>query len=50
MNMILHGIEAPNYLRTDTLSERIADIQEKGRYDIIFANPPFGGNKNKQLQ
>ena len=48
--MILHGIEAPNYLRTDTLSERVADIQEKDRYDIILANPPFGGNKNKQLQ
>ena len=50
MNMILHGIEAPNYLRTDTLSERVADIQEKDRYDIILANPPFGSNKNKQLQ
>ena len=50
MNMILHGIEAPNYLRTDTLSERIADIEEKDRYDIILANPPFGTNKNKQLQ
>lgn len=50
MNMILHGIEAPNYLRTDTLSERVADIEEKDRYDIILANPPFGTNKNKQLQ
>ena len=50
MNMILHGIAAPNYLRTDTLSERIADIEEKDRYDIILANPPFGTNKNKQLQ
>jgi type I restriction enzyme M protein len=50
MNMILHGIEAPNYLRTDTLSERVADIQETDRYDIILANPPFGGNKNKQLR
>ena len=50
MNMILHGIEAPNYLRTDTLSERVADIQEKDRYDIILANPPFGRNANTQLQ
>lgn len=50
MNMILHGIAAPNYLRTDTLAERIADIEEKDRYDIILANPPFGTNKNKQLQ
>lgn len=50
MNMILHGIAAPNYLRTDTLADRIADIEEKDRYDIILANPPFGTNKNKQLQ
>jgi type I restriction enzyme M protein len=50
MNMILHGIPAPNLLRTDTLAERIADIEEKDRYDIILANPPFGTNKNKQLQ
>jgi type I restriction enzyme M protein len=50
MNMILHGIGAPNYLRTDTLAERIADIEEKDRYDIILANPPFGTNKNRQLQ
>lgn len=50
MNMILHGIAAPNYLRTNTLAERIADIEEKDRYDIILANPPFGTNKTKQLQ
>jgi type I restriction enzyme M protein len=50
MNMILHGISAPNYLRTDTLADRIADFEEKDRYDVILANPPFGKNKNKQLQ
>jgi len=50
MNMILHGIAAPNYLRTDTLADRIADFEEKDRYNIILANPPFGSNKNKQLQ
>ena len=50
MNMILHGIPAPNFLRTDTLADRIADIEEKDRYNVILANPPFGTNKNKQLQ
>ena len=50
MNMILHGVAAPNYLRTDTLATRIADIEEKDRYNVILANPPFGTNKNKQLQ
>lgn len=39
MNMILHGIEAPNILHTNTLSENIRDIREKARFDVILANP-----------
>ncbi len=50
MNMILHGIEAPNILRTNTLTENIADIQEKDRFDVILANPPFGGSERKEVQ
>jgi type I restriction enzyme M protein len=50
MNMILHGIEAPNVLHTNTLAENLADIQEKDRYDIIIANPPFGGSERKEVQ
>lgn len=42
MNMILHGVEAPNILHTDTLAENIFDIQEKDKVDVILANPPFG--------
>ena len=40
MNMILHGIEAPNIIHTNTLAENLSDIQEKDRYDVILANPP----------
>ena len=50
MNMILHGIEAPNIIRINTLIENISDIQEKDRYDVILANPPFGGSEQKQVQ
>ncbi len=50
MNMILHGIEAPNILHTNTLAENIADIQNKDRYDVILANPPFGGKERKEVQ
>ncbi len=50
MNMILHGIEAPNIIRVNTLIENISDIQEKDRYDVILANPPFGGSEQKQVQ
>ncbi len=50
MNMILHGIEAPNIIHTNTLTENIADIQEKDRYDVVLANPPFGGKERKEVQ
>jgi type I restriction enzyme M protein len=50
MNMILHGIEAPNVIHTNTLSENLADIQEKDRYDVVMANPPFGGKERKEVQ
>lgn len=50
MNMILHGIEAPNIVHTNTLAENLADIQEKDRFDIILANPPFGGKERAEVQ
>ena len=50
MNMILHGVEAPNIIHTNTLAENIADIQEKDRYDVILANPPFGGKERSEVQ
>ena len=48
--MILHGIEAPNIVHTNTLTENLADIQEKDRYDVVLANPPFGGKERKEVQ
>jgi len=50
MNMILHGIDAPNIIHTNTLTENLADIQEKDRYDIVETNPPFGGKERKEVQ
>lgn len=50
MNMILHGIDAPNIIHTNTLAENLADIQEKDRVDIILANPPFGGKERPEVQ
>ena len=50
MNMILHGIDAPNIIHTNSLSENLADIQEKDRYDVILTNPPFGGKERPEVQ
>ena len=50
MNMILHGIEAPHIVHTNTLTENLADVQEKDRFDVVLANPPFGGKERKEVQ
>jgi type I restriction enzyme M protein len=50
MNLILHGIEAPNIIHTNTLGENLSDIQEKDRHDIVLANPPFGGKERAEVQ
>ncbi len=50
MNMILHGIETPNVIHTNTLTENLADIQQKDRFDVVLANPPFGGKERKEVQ
>jgi type I restriction enzyme M protein len=50
MNMILHGIEAPKVLHTNTHTENLSDVQESDRFDVILANPPFGGSERKEVQ
>jgi len=50
MNMILHGIEAPNVLHTNTLGENLQDIQPSDQHDIVLANPPFGGKERNEVQ
>ena len=50
MNLILHGIEAPNIIHTNTLNQNIMDIQDKDRYDIVLTNPPFGAGIRKEIQ
>ena len=50
MNLILHGIDAPNIRHTNTLADNVMDIQQKDRHDIVLANPPFGGGERKEVQ
>ena len=40
MNLMLHGIAAPSFRYTDTLSKAFS---EERAYDVVLANPPFKG-------
>lgn len=46
-NLILHDIEIPNISYEDSLL-RYKEITSKNRVDVILANPPFGGNVDKE--
>ena len=50
MNLILHWISNPNITKRNTLTADIRQIQEKDRYDIILANPPFGWKEKDIIQ
>jgi type I restriction enzyme M protein len=49
MNMILHGVAAPNIRRINTLEENVRGGAGR-RYDIILTNPPFGGTEGRHIQ
>lgn len=46
MNMMLHGVDNPNIKYQDSLSE---DNQDKNRYSLVLANPPFTGSLDYEL-
>jgi len=50
MNMIFHGVAAPNIIRGNTLAENLSGISEKDRKNVILANPPFGGKERAEVQ
>lgn len=50
MNMIFHGLRAPNIVRGNTLAENLSQIQESQRKNVILANPPFGGAERGEVK
>ena len=44
MNLMLHGVDRPKLTYMDTLSKR---FDERDRYDVVLANPPFKGSIDK---
>ena len=45
MNMMLHGVDAPNIAWQDSLSN---DNTDANRYTLCLANPPFAGSLDKE--
>ncbi len=50
MNLLLHGLEAPQIVYGNTLDRRINEIGHSERVDIILTNPPFGGEEEAGIK
>ena len=45
MNLLLHGLDAPQIDPGNALRFKLSEIGEKDRVDVILTNPPFGGEE-----
>jgi type I restriction enzyme M protein len=50
MNLLLHGLESPEIIKGNSLSQKLTDITERERVDVILTNPPFGGEEERGIQ
>ena len=50
MNLLLHGLEAPQIAYGNTLEQRINEIGHGERVDVILTNPPFGGEEEAGIK
>jgi type I restriction enzyme M protein len=50
MNLLLHGLDAPNIDSGNALAVKLTEIGERDRVDVILTNPPFGGEEEKGIQ
>lgn len=50
MNLLLHGLEAPQIAYGNTLERRITEIGHSERVDVILTNPPFGGEEESGIK
>jgi type I restriction enzyme M protein len=50
MNLLLHGLESPQIIKGNSLSQKLTDITERDRVDLILTNPPFGGEEERGIQ
>ncbi len=50
MNLLLHGLDAPQIDPENALRFKLSEIGEKERMDVILTNPPFGGEEERGIQ
>jgi type I restriction enzyme M protein len=50
MNLLLHGLEAPQISKENSLAVNIKQLTDKDRVDVVLTNPPFGGEEEASIK
>jgi type I restriction enzyme M protein len=50
MNLLLHGLESPEIAKGNSLEQKLTEIKDSDRLDVILTNPPFGGEEERGIQ
>jgi type I restriction enzyme M protein len=50
MNLLLHGLEAPEIDSENSLRFPLSEIGDQDRVDVILTNPPFGGEEERGIR
>lgn len=50
MNLLLHGLDAPQIDPENALRFKLNEIGDRERVDVILTNPPFGGEEERGIQ
>jgi type I restriction enzyme M protein len=49
MNLLLHGLDAPEIIKGNSLDVKLTEIGDSARVDVILTNPPFGGEEERGI-
>ena len=49
-NLLLHGIDAPEFYHGNSLERNVRELDDSDKFDIILMNPPYGGTEQRIVQ
>lgn len=49
-NLLLHDIDEPKVMHSNSLEKNVREYREEDRFDVILMNPPYGGNEKDAVK
>ncbi len=49
-NLLLHDIDEPRVMHSNSLENNVRDYKEEDKFDVILMNPPYGGSEKDAVK